>query len=447
MDRREQLLEQHGTSRNRNPVLLSLALFLLVYVIHDCSRVLSHADSQWTLFTAKSLIQEGNFNLDEYRTVLEKMPAYGVSEAHGHIIQYFPLANAILAVPFLILIEEFPTASLRLMPGLEEKRSERILQREAIDVLHPNLRHRIERAIASFFVALTTLVIFLSACRLGSCFCAMLIALTFAFASPAWSTASRALWQHAPSMLAIAVSVYCLIRARVDNENWAIWTGPLAVLGYIIRPTNSILVLAIALYVSLRHRRMIIRAALLGGIVGVCFVVMNLHVTGAPLAPYFLPSRVGNTSDIWNALAAHFVSPSRGLFVFSPIFLLSVVGGFIACRDKEWRGLYVLMIGSILLHWITISTFPVWWGGHGYGPRLFTDMSVYFAFLLLPVVSVIEEKRHFLLAGAFLILFSASAWIHYRGATRPATLAWNYQPSQYDLRERAWDWKDPQFLR
>jgi hypothetical protein len=43
---------------------------------------------------------------------------------------------------------------------------------------------------------------------------AFAVAMVFAFGTAAWSTASRGLWQHGPSMLCLAVAAYLAMRSR-----------------------------------------------------------------------------------------------------------------------------------------------------------------------------------------------------------------------------------------
>ena len=59
---------------------------------------------------------------------------------------------------------------------------------------------------------LVAIVIFLIARQELAALPAMLVALAFAFGTSAWSTASRSLWQHGPSMLLLGLALLAQLR-------------------------------------------------------------------------------------------------------------------------------------------------------------------------------------------------------------------------------------------
>src|SRR5262249_38064441 len=144
-----------------------------------------------------------------------------------------------------------------------------------------------------------------------------------AFGTAAWSTASRALWQHGPSMLMLTLALYLIVRARERP-----WIAQLAGLplafAYVIRPTNSLSILLLSAFVFLTYRRYFLRYVAGGLMVAVPFFLYNLAVYGAPLSPYYLPDRIGSNPAFLEALAANLVSPARGLFFASPVLLFAL---------------------------------------------------------------------------------------------------------------------------
>src|SRR5207247_9569316 len=69
-----------------------------------------------------------------------------------------------------------------------------------------------EQIIASSLVAFTALLLYAMARRELSTTHAAVFVLVFAFGTSAWSTASRSLWQHGPSMLILAAALLVLSR-------------------------------------------------------------------------------------------------------------------------------------------------------------------------------------------------------------------------------------------
>ena len=68
----------------------------------------------------------------------------------------------------------------------------------------------VEVLLGSVIVALTTVILFFTARMYLGVGASVVLALLFAFGTSAWSTASRALWQHGPDMLMLTTGLYLL---------------------------------------------------------------------------------------------------------------------------------------------------------------------------------------------------------------------------------------------
>jgi hypothetical protein len=76
------------------------------------------------------------------------------------------------------------------------------------------------------------------------------------------------------------------------------------------------------------------------------------------------------------------VSPGKGLFVFTPIALIAVVGLVRALRYDD-RALAATCGAAVLAHWVFVGRWAEWHGGESWGPRLMTD-ALPLLFLFLP---------------------------------------------------------------
>ena len=138
--------------------------------------------------------------------------------------------------------------------------------------------------------------------------------------------------------------------------------------------------------------------------------------------------------------------------MYSPVFLLSLYGVALKCTRTGLSPLDKSILLVILCHWLIISAFPVWWGGHSFGPRLFSDVVPYLCYFVIPVLDVISKSvgiRNFASIAVSVVLVGTSFMIHFRGATCHACRDWNNFPTEAErsLQDRLWDWQDPQFLR
>jgi hypothetical protein len=416
-------------------------------------------DSRWTIPVALSLLDRGDTNLDEYGALIEQDRGYGVQcvAAHGaiepggtcrdgHYYNVFPVAVPLVAAPLVFTLRKVApllAPVLSKVPGGGPVRAAFL----AGDFL--NSRPLVEVVIASFFVALTTvLMFFIGRIFLPDPYSAFL-ALIFAFATSAWSTASRALWQHGPSMLMLSVTLYLLIRA--ERAPWLIPYAAIPVaLAYLLRPTNSLFAVLVTIYVARRYRRQLLPYLLLAVPIGAAFLIYNESIYRKPLPPYFSMRPPLPALPVFEALAGSLVSPSRGLFVYTPLFFFSILGMIEARRARWLTPLSGYLIAVIVCNWLLMGIyFRFWWGGHSYGPRLLSDLAPLLVFFLIPpLVEWRQAGRPLKPALLFAAMLAVSGFIHSRGATRLEVYDWNTTPDNVDRHTaRLWDWRDPQFLR
>jgi hypothetical protein len=225
---------------------------------------------------------------------------------------------------------------------------------------------------------------------------------------------------------------------------------PLA-FSFVVRPTNALSIVGLSLFVAICHRRVLLQYLAWSLVVVVPFVWYNLWLYHAILPPYFSPQKIGATVHLLEGLAGTLISPSRGLLVYSPVFLFAVFGMMLALRRAEGRLLNVILVAVVVTHWFVISSFPDWYGGHCYGPRYFTDVVPFLVYFLVPVFAVLPGSRgarKAALAVAFGLLALVSLFMNGNGAVNGASALWNSSPVDVDNAPgRVWDWTDPQFLR
>jgi hypothetical protein len=403
---------------------IPVAIVVLVFVAHFGGIITSY-DSRWSIPTARSILHEGNADLDEYRARLEADPGsrYAVDLIRGRYYALSPIGVSLLALPVVFVID---ATGSRVPDGKTEK------------------------LVASLVMALTALVIYGIARRALSVPRALLLTFVFAFCTPAWSVAARGLWQHGPSMLMLSLALWLMLEAE-RRPSLVQYAGLPLAFAFVVRPTNAIPIAALTLVVLVKHRRSFVRYVVWAMVIALPFLFFNFAVYGTWHSWYYSPGRVGHATRLWEGLVGNLVSPNRGLFVFSPILLLAVYGAWLKLR-RERTLLDGVLVAVVILHWLLISSHRPWNGGHTYGNRLFADLVPYFVYFLIPVVAALPDSRHVgrrpALAAAFVLLVAVSFAIHYRGAYRRIAWDWNSTPVDIDADpSRVWDWRDLQFLR
>jgi hypothetical protein len=440
-----------------------LRLFAAVWLVYSvCPPFLSY-DSYWSVATALSLIERGTTQMDsviagaptlaEYG--LECVPANGPAVvrsiaagcAEGHWYNNFPLGTAVLIAPLLAVMKGAVAIAGPLVPHSGFFARREVAAFFAGDLLTG--RPLSELWCASTIGAFTVWLQY----QLGLLFlsrrAALWFALLFAFGTTEFSLASRNLYPHGLTLLLLSAALYALVKARQTGDATPAWypaAGLLLAAAFAVRPSNAISCVLLALYVAIHHRRQLLRFLLGAAPVAILFFGYQLIVRHS-LIPLYLTAPK-NSNPFWEGMAMNFFSPSRGLFVFTPVFLFAMAGMVIACK-KRWCGaLSPYLIAIAILHTLVIA---VIWPGHCYGPRYFADLTHLLMFFLLPAIlwwqaSAAPLRRA--LAAGFLMLAGWGVFVHGHGATSIAANQWSALPVNVDeARERVWNWRDPQFLR
>ena len=115
-------------------------------------------------------------------------------------------------------------------------------------------------------------------------------------------------------------------------------------------------------------------------------------------------------------------------------------------RRLAAHSLICILIASLIPYLIILSKYSVWWGGHCFGPRYWTDVIPLFAILFAYGLDWMLARSRVLVAiSAMTVIFSIAVQII--GAfCYPSS--WNFQPRNVDLHhERLWDWRDTELSR
>jgi hypothetical protein len=438
-----------------------IAFWLLagVYLFSGVSRVGTSFDSRWTVYVVMSMWQHRDTNLDEYLPQIQATDFYSVecvnADGHarrggpatcdGHWYDSYPIGAKLLSAPFVLAAVGLTKLGSPLFAKIhvDSPVIEGFIHGD-YSAGHP----LIEMEVASALLAIATVVIYFTARRFLEERPAILLALLYALATPAYSVGGRAIWQHTPSMLLLAIVILMLLKAE-ENPSLAAWAGLPVALSYTARPTDSLFVIVFTLYVALRFRPYLLRYLLLALPVAVIFVAYNYSIYHQILSPYYRSDLDGiyprNWSKLAVGLAGNLISPSRGLLIYTPVFLFSIWSMIRAMWKTPLSG---WLGGLVLAHWIAVSCFiACWWAGMCYGPRFFADLTPVFVLFLIPYFAQWSELSK-AVRTAFVICTLIGLAMHLRGGWSAAVYQWNVDPLSVDQHpERNWEWKDPPFLR
>jgi hypothetical protein len=412
---------------------VSLAVFTFLLVVFAASPMRTSTDSRWSVHTAMSFAKGHGGDLTEYLPIIkkEKSYSYSIEYPDGRPRTRYPIGTALLAAPAVVII-----AWLR--PGFAERLANEIPVRG-------------EQFIASIVGAAAGVVFFWV---MLSQFQSLAIALAstgiFSLCTSMWSTATRALWQHGPLVLMLVIAMLLLVRARRRPELIQYVALPLA-MAYLIRPTALVPITVLSIYVLLFHRAWFVRYLCWGLVVAIPWIAYNVTIYGRLLPACYTEAAFSAQTRFVEGLLGNLVSPSRGLFVFSPVLLFAPSGFVLAMRDRAARPLIFAYGAIVVLDSIVIGAANMWWAGHAFGPRFTTDIVPFFVYFTAFNFRLPETTRPRTRRAVFAtigVLAMVSLTIHANGAMNYATWQWNVIPKNIDDHTyRAWDWRDPQFAR
>ncbi|EGG15365.1 hypothetical protein DFA_10199 [Cavenderia fasciculata] len=332
----------------------------------------------------------------------------------------------------------------------------------------------ISKFTASFFTAASAAIMYLCFKRVSSLFgenndnattttttmTNIVLTIVYALGSSMWSINSQALWQHSPNTFFLCVGLYYLL--TLHTHNYGCWKASALCslclsIATFCRPTSVLYPMSVAVFLSLKLVSTIISSSqkpntsklfksiiafgLVGGLFGGLFLFHNQYYFGSPfttaqnIAAESLS--VAKQSDgVWTSpflvgLSTLLFSPSRGLFVHSPILLASLFGLVrVIVSPKRYAILLPFIVSTIVLV-IAASKFFDYWGGWCFGSRPLTDtMPVLFillaVFIYPLVISLSSSSWSKVLIGILSILAIVSIGIHGIGAYSYDPMIWNY---------------------
>lgn len=428
--------------------LLALSLFLSLFPLYYLSPVVVINDSRYTMLVSEHFLLTGNLAVEEHFWPRVDSSTYPrvrkgrhlprhVQPHGGHLYYLYPAGTPILSAPFAFL--------MRVLLG-ESTIDSRGRYRLEIDVIW-------QKRIAALLTAFSCVVFFWTASLLLSGEASLVIGLSAGLSSQLWSTASRTLQAHCWLVLLLSLSLYLIVRwLSRGGSTKPLLLGSLLAWSFFTRPTAAPLIFVLTIFVFARSRREGTRVMAIGLLWLAGLVVMSYSVFGSPLPPYYAKGASLTLAVLPTGLAGQLISPSRGLFVFVPLTLF-VLG--LAVRNWKalpHRDLSLALLAGIVLHTLSMSMFPNWWGGSSYGPRFSTDLIPLFVVLGIESYAAATANARRPALGRlgttlFAVCFVLGTLFNGAGALAIQGKRWNSRPqSLAEAPSRAFDWPQAQFL-
>jgi hypothetical protein len=420
-------------------------LFLALNVVYHANlRPLDSGDALPGALIPFAIFLDHTVSLDRFvpwlRAHVWYMPAI-VHHAHGHYFSFYPIGGSLLASPlywplaFMGRFRAWDPGSLVTLARIAEKFA------------------------ATAIAALSAVVLLLLLKRITTAPWAWCLTLVYALGTETWVISSQALWQHGPSELAIIGCFYFLERWSENRSRYgSLWLcGACAAAAFIIRPTSIVLLPALlaALLATMllakatlkQHVHVFVRVFTVPLFGGLLLANYNFYVFHRVYGGYAAAVLNGN---ILPGLAGLFLSPGRGLLIYTPVALFALCA-FLAPIAVRRRHNLLLVTAAvfIVLESLLTSRSIMWWGGYCWGPRMLTELIPPLMVLMAIGVPVIEHsglrawpRRVFAVLALYSVLIQGIGVFFYPKGH------WDGTPRSVDAAPaRLWDWRDNPIVR
>jgi hypothetical protein len=420
------------STHQRNIRRYVLLFVLLSVIYHSNFRLVASGDSLPASLIPFSIVLDGSITLDRFGPYINEHVRYGpavIRRTGRHWYSVYPITGPALAAPLYLPVALLPWT------GDQAPGSLIAIARVA------------EKVTAVVLAAASAIALLFLLRRLTSERAAWILTLVFALGTGNWSTSSQALWQHTFGQLAIIGFLYSIERLNAsDAESRWFWiAGAFAACALAIRPTNLMLVPALALVLWLRRARVpdYFRAFVLPALGAALIAAYNFAVFQSVAGGY--PAKLeGRWLD---GLLGILVSPGRGLLIYTPIAIFALGAFASRARESRRRHRLVVVAASVfsLLQIGLIAAWPVWWGGYCWGPRLLTEV-------LPPLMALIAIGVPAIGCGGLKHAFAGIAvyccFIQALGVYCYPKGRWDHLPvSVNDDPGRLWNWADNPIAR
>jgi hypothetical protein len=421
---------------------VTLGLVLgLVYLSNG--REIDSYDTHGASILPLTILRGDGFYLDRYWIVFReegnKIPS-NLATFGDHLISRHPVTPALIALPLVAPQVAFLDLTA---PGWDSHPARAFV-----------VCRRMAKRAAAILAASTAVVLYQLLRRMGVGRAALPAVLAAALGSDLWNVASQALWQHGPAALALTLSIF-LLSPRSPSRGRVALAGLTTSALVMSRAINLIFAAVILAWVVRTHPRKLAwflpgpcACALFlvgtnfwffGTIAGGQSQLEQLHAESHAVAGPW-------SGDLLGGAAGTLLSPNRGLFVFSPwIAVALAITPAVARRLAPWT-LVCWLLWALVPYGLVLSKYAVWWAGHSFGPRYWTDAIPLFAILLAFGLRWSLERCRaagMILAATILI----SVGLQAIGAfCYPSS--WNVLPANVDTHHgRLWDWRDTELSR
>lgn len=421
-----------AAASGRNPLRTSLLIGLCCFVLFNLNgRSISAGDTYPARYIPFAVVQHHTV----FMNPVAKVAAQGRGEGAfwmlhrpgGELMSLYPIVVPVVVSPLYV-----PAVAYLHLRGWTDARFDFVAR-------------LMEKLVASLLASLSVALLYLLLRRRVSERNALLLTFAFAFGTTTWTISAQALWQHGLAQL-LVVAVLLLLTAPYRTRS-AIAVGLLCGLIACNRPPDVVLAAALGLYALFwaGEVRRIVLLTVAALVPGIAVLFYNIHVGGNVLGGYGVIGKAQFFNhSLLAGIAGLLVSPTRGLFLYSPFLLFALLAWRYAPAARDERRLTIVMIAAFAVQ-VALYGKVDWRGGWSWGPRYMTDVLPFLFWMLAPVVAALRGAMRtvFVALVGVAVAMQAIGAFCYTGALDSPLFTEPPGPHEMDA---AWRWRNAPYV-
>ena len=347
-----------------------------------------------SVFTSISIVKNGTvYVTDYYQMMVSRYPQpddstltpFYLRKIGENYVTAFPLISSVIALPITFFY-------LLISPNVTW---------ESV--------YYISHLSGSFIIALSSSLIFyiFYALLKTSIKKSLILTFIFSFCTINLPLISQGLWQHGSVQLFLILAVIFYLR---NNPFFLFLSLGLAILA---RPTAGIALVIFAIFLIINKRKKLypdfdfkywIRC-FLGILVPVLIFFFYNNTFYQSLSNQGYASQLENSwlGNFPESFIGMFLSPSKGVLIYSPILIFSIIGFYYGYKKHE---LVKISFWIVLIHCLVLSKWKHWYGGYGFGYRMVSDVIPFFIFPIWFLLETHFDRIKKIIFGLLILSFT-----------------------------------------
>lgn len=324
-----------------------------------------------SVFTSIAVVKEKTLFLDSYYGMMvgkypqpddPSLTPFYLRKVNSNYVSAFPIMSSVVSLPIFILYMPF------------------------VKTLSWNDIYYLSHLSGSFILACCTILLyyFFKEVLKTSGRLSILLCIIYAFATINFPLISQALWQHGTVQFFMILALIFWVKERYFLTFMFLGFGILS------RPTAGIVLLIFSLFLlyGKKLNSKIIKDIFLGISIPLIFFIFYNFTYYQDISNQGYSSQLSNSwlGNFPESFIGMWVSPSKGILIYSPIFIFSLIGIY---QGFKKNSLVRVSFWVILLHTLVLSKWKHWYGGFGFGYRMVSDIIPFF---MIPLWYLLNEN-------------------------------------------------------